>query len=129
MKLMHSKRIYDACYLPKAKGSDSHAESPGLSHRIPIVGKLLKQREFFMNNYTKRVCLLYRTDTTLPQDKPAMNRQKDICITFAEQHGWHPIREFWESTDDEMGPEKTEDALLELRACAEQKKFDILLVP
>ena len=45
------------------------------------------------------------------------------------QHGWHPIREFWESTDDEMGPEKTEDALLELRACAEQKKFDILLVP
>ena len=82
-----------------------------------------------MNNYTKRVCLLYRTDTTLPQDKPAMNRQKDICITFAEQHGWHPIREFWESTDDEMGPEKTEDALLELRACAEQKKFDILLVP
>jgi len=77
----------------------------------------------------KRACLLYRTDTTLPQDKPAMKRQRDICIAFAEQHGWHPIREFWESTDDEMGPEKTEDALLELRTGAEQKKFDILLVP
>lgn len=39
-----------------------------------------------------------------------------------------PIREFWEKSDDEMGPEKTDDALLELRAGAEQKKFNILLV-
>ncbi len=81
-----------------------------------------------MSKHIKRACLLYRTNTTLPRDEPEMNRQRVICLTFAEEHGWHPIREFWERADDEMGPEKTEDALLELRAGAEQKKFDILLV-
>ena len=82
-----------------------------------------------MNNNTKRACLLYRTDSTLPQHEPEMNRQRAICLAFAKQHGWYPVREFWEKVDDEMGPEKTEDALLELRAYAEQKKFDVLLVP
>lgn len=82
-----------------------------------------------MNNNAKRVCLLYRTDSTLPQDEPEMNRQRAICLAFAKQHGWYLVREFWEKVDDEMGPEKTDDALLEIRADAEQKKFDVLLVP
>ena len=82
-----------------------------------------------MNNNTKRACLLYRTDSTLPQHEPEMNRQRAICLAFAKQHGWYPVRELWEEVDDGIGPEKTEDALLELRAYAEQKKFDVLLVP
>lgn len=81
-----------------------------------------------MNSSKKRVCILYRTSSILPAGKSEMNRQRAICSTFVEQHGWHLIREFWESADDEMGPEKTEDALVELRAGAEQKKFDVLLV-
>ena len=82
-----------------------------------------------MNNNTKRACLLYRTDSTLPQHEPEMNRQRATCLAFVKQHGWYPVREFWVEVDDEMGPEKTEDALLEIRAYAEQKKFDVLLVP
>ncbi len=81
-----------------------------------------------MNSSKKRVCILYRTNSILPADEPEMNRQRTVCLSFARQKGWLPIREFWEKVDDETGPAKNDDALVELRAGAEQGRFDILLV-
>ena len=81
-----------------------------------------------MNSRKKRVCILYRTNSILPADKTEMNRQRAACLAFAKQKGWLPIRGFWEKVDDETGPAKNDDALLELRAGAEQGKFDVLLV-
>lgn len=43
-----------------------------------------------MEKHLRRACLLYRTDTTLPQDEPEMNLQRTTCLTFAQQHGWRP---------------------------------------
>ncbi len=81
-----------------------------------------------MNSNKKRVCILYRTNSILPADEPEMHRQRAACLAFVEQKGWLPIREFWEKVDDETGPIKEGDALIELRAGTEQGKFDILLV-
>ena len=81
-----------------------------------------------MNSSKKRVCILYQTNSILPADEPEMNRQRTVCLSFARQKGWLPIREFWEKVDDETGPAKNDDALVELRAGAEQGRFDILLV-
>lgn len=81
-----------------------------------------------MNSSKKRVCILYRTNSILPTDEPEMNRQRTVCLSFVKQKGWLPIREFWEKVDDETGPAKNDDALVELRAGAEQGRFDILLV-
>lgn len=81
-----------------------------------------------MSYNMKRACLLYRTNTTLSTDEPEMNRQRTACLAFAQQQGWLPIREFWEKVDDEIGPAKVDDALLELQTGAKQGKFDILLV-
>ena len=81
-----------------------------------------------MSNSKKRVCLLYRTNSILPADKSEMYRQRAACLAFAKQKGWLLIREFWEKVDDETGPIKENDALVELRAGTEERKFDILLV-
>ena len=81
-----------------------------------------------MNNSRKRVCLLYRTSSFLPADESEMYRQRAACLAFAQQKGWLPIREFWEKVDDETGLIKENDALVELRAVTEKRKFDILLV-
>lgn len=81
-----------------------------------------------MNNSKKLACLLYRTDTLLPKDESEMNRQRNVCRAFAKEKEWLPIREFWENVDNGDSSEKTDDALLELRAGAEQGKYDVLLV-
>ena len=81
-----------------------------------------------MSNNKKRACLLYRTNSILPADRPEMCRQRSACLAFAKQNGWLPIREFWEEIDDGFGPIKENDALIELRTGTEQRKFDILLV-
>ena len=81
-----------------------------------------------MNRNKKRACLLYRTNSILPEDGPEMLRQRSACLAFAKQNGWLPIREFWEEIDDGTGPIKENDELIELRAGTEQRKFDNLLV-
>ena len=65
--------------------------------------------------------------------------RRDWCIFSAERENYFPLSYthradillliYLEANDPDSRPEKTEDALLELRAYAEQKKFDVLLVP
>ena len=74
----------------------------------------------------KYACLLYRTKTTEQKDQAEMERQRGVCLQFAQEQGWLPIREFWCSEED--GRPINEDPLLELRAGAEQAQFQILLV-
>lgn len=74
----------------------------------------------------KYACLLYRTKTTEQKDQAEMERQRGVCLQFAQEQGWLPIREFWCSEED--GHPINEDPLLELRAGAEQAQFQILLV-
>ena len=74
----------------------------------------------------KYACLLYRTKTTEQKDQAEMERQRGVCLQFAQERGWLPIREFWCSEED--GHPINEDPLLELRAGAEQAQFQILLV-
>lgn len=74
----------------------------------------------------KYACLLYRTKTTEQKDQAEMERQRGVCLQFAQEQGWLPIREFWCSEED--GHPINEDPLLELRAGAEQARFQILLV-
>ena len=74
----------------------------------------------------KFACLLYRTKTTEQENQAEMERQRGACLQFAQEQGWLPIREFWCSEED--GHPINEDPLLELRACAEQAQFQILLV-
>lgn len=57
-----------------------------------------------------------------------MERQRDACLQFAEKHDWIPIREFWGKVDHEDEAINYNDALMELRAGAIAKKYDILLV-
>lgn len=74
----------------------------------------------------KYACLLYRTKTTEQKDQAEMERQRGVCLQFAQEQGWLPIREFWCSEED--GHPINEDPFLELRAGAEQAQFQILLV-
>ena len=74
----------------------------------------------------KFACLLYRTKTTEQGNQVGMERQRSVCLQFAQKQGWIPIREFWGSEED--GRPMNEDPLLELRAGAEQAQFQILLV-
>ena len=74
----------------------------------------------------KFACLLYRTKTTEQENQAEMERQSGVCLQFAQEQGWLPIREFWCSEED--GHPINEDPLLELRAGAEQAQFQILLV-
>ena len=74
----------------------------------------------------KYACLLYRTKTTEQKDQAEMERQRGVCLQFAQEQGWLPIREFWGSEED--GRPINEDPLLELRAGAEQAQFQLLLV-
>ena len=74
----------------------------------------------------KYACLLYRTKTTEQKDQAEMERHRGVCLQFAQEQGWLPIREFWCSEED--GHPINEDPLLELRAGAEQAQFQILLV-
>lgn len=74
----------------------------------------------------KFACLLYRTKTTGQEDHAEMERQRGVCLQFAQEQGWLPIREFWGAEED--GRPMDEDPLLELGAGAEKAKFQILLV-
>ena len=74
----------------------------------------------------KYACLLYRTKTTEQKDQAEMERQRGVCLQFAQEQGWLLIRESWCSEED--GRPINEDPLLELRAGAEQAQFQILLV-
>lgn len=76
----------------------------------------------------KSVCFLYRTKTTSTADEPEMERQRSACLQFAERQGWIPVREFWEKEDCASEVENSADSLMELRAGAEKKAFDIILV-
>lgn len=76
----------------------------------------------------KTVCFLYRTKTLFDTDQPDMERQRNACLQFAEEHGWIPIRESWAKEDDEDESNNHNEPLIELRAGAETKKFDILLI-
>ena len=77
---------------------------------------------------SKTVCFLYRTKTISDADRPEMERQRTACLLFAEEHDWIPIREFWAKEDDESESINFSEPLIELRAGAETKKYDILLV-
>ena len=76
----------------------------------------------------KCVCFLYRTKTISDADQLEMERQRNMCLQFAEKHDWIPIREFWGKVDGEDEAINYNDALMELRAGAIAKKYDILLV-
>ena len=83
----------------------------------------------------KRVYALYRVSTKRQVDKDKDSNENDIpmqkqaCHRFAEQNGWVIVKEFFEkgvsgfkvSADDR-------DAIQDLKAAAERKEFDILLV-
>lgn len=83
----------------------------------------------------KRVYALYRVSTKRQVDKDKDSNENDIpmqkqaCHRFAEQNGWVIVKEFLEkgvsgfkvSADDR-------DAIQDLKAAAERKEFDILLV-
>lgn len=76
----------------------------------------------------KYVCSLYRTKTISVADRKEMERQRDVCLQFAEKQGWIPIREFWASEDSKGGAVNRDDPLFELRVGAEKGKFHVLLV-
>lgn len=75
------------------------------------------------------VCCIYRTKATTEEYRIEAETQRTICRNFIREHGWFLLREFWqgEAPNDDVALE-TDDALLELRAGAEQKAFDIVLV-
>ena len=82
-----------------------------------------------MNTKIKNVCCLYRTVAITARDHADMKVQRNECHEFVKAHGWNLLREFWQSqADNDDVALFTDDAILELRAGAEQKQFDILLV-
>ena len=77
----------------------------------------------------KNVCCLYRTKTFSKVFTPEMEMQRMACHNFVEKQGWLLLREFWqEEAPNDTAALQTDDALLELRAGAIKKRFDVLLV-
>lgn len=82
-----------------------------------------------MDTRVKNVCCLYRTAAIAATDRADMEVQRNGCHAFIKAHGWNLFREFWQpQADNDDVALHTDDAILELRAGAEQKRFDILLV-
>ncbi len=82
-----------------------------------------------MMNDKKRVYCLYRVSTKKQVEDNDIPMQKQRCREFAEQMGWEIIKEFSEKGVSGFKVSANDrDAIIEIKAAAEQHKFDILLV-
>lgn len=81
-----------------------------------------------MNN-KKRVYCLYRVSTKKQVEDNDIPMQKQRCREFAEQMGWKIVKEFSEKGVSGFKVSANDrDAIIEIKAAAEQHKFDVLLV-
>ena len=77
----------------------------------------------------KRVYALYRVSTKGQVDQDDIPMQKQACRAFAEQMGWTIVKEFAEKGISGYKVSANDrDAIQDLKAAAEKKEFDILLV-
>ena len=78
---------------------------------------------------TKRVFALYRVSTLKQVEKDDIPMQQQACRAFCQRMGWTMIREYKEKGVSGYKKSAQErDAIKDLRAAAERKEFDILLV-
>lgn len=78
---------------------------------------------------TKRVFALYRVSTLKQVEKDDIPMQQQACKAFCQRMGWTMIREYKEKGVSGYKKSAQErDAIKDLRAAAERKEFDILLV-
>lgn len=78
---------------------------------------------------TKRVYALYRVSTLKQVEKDDIPMQQQACRAFCRQMGWEMVREYKEKGVSGYKKSAEErDAIKDLRAAAERKEFDILLV-
>lgn len=77
----------------------------------------------------KRVYCLYRVSTKGQVDKDDIPMQKTSCREFAERNGWTILKEFQEKGVSGFKVSASDrDAIQDLKAAAEKKEFDVLLV-
>lgn len=77
----------------------------------------------------KRVYCLYRVSTKCQVDKDDIPMQKTSCREFAERNGWTILKEFQEKGVSGFKVSASDrDAIQDLKAAAEKKEFDVLLV-
>lgn len=78
----------------------------------------------------KRVYCLYRVSTKGQVDKDDIPMQKTACHEFAErQDGWVIVKEFYEKgVSGYKVSAEDRDAIQDIKAAAERKEFDVLLV-
>ena len=77
----------------------------------------------------KRVIALYRVSTLKQVDQDDIPMQKIECRRFAEEKGWKIVKEFSEKGVSGFKTSISErDAIQDIRAEAEKKTFDVLLV-
>ncbi len=77
----------------------------------------------------KRVYCLYRVSTKGQVDKDDIPMQRSACQDFAERNGWTILKEFSEKgVSGFKVSAENRDAIQELKAAAEKREFDILLV-
>lgn len=77
----------------------------------------------------KRVYCLYRVSTKGQVDKDDIPMQKTSCREFAEHNGWTILKEFQEKgVSGFKVSARNRDAIQDLKAAAEKKEFDVLLV-
>ncbi len=77
----------------------------------------------------KRVYCLYRVSTKGQVDKDDIPMQKTSCREFAERNGWTILKEFQEKgVSGFKVSASNRDAIQDLKAAAEKKEFDVLLV-
>ena len=77
----------------------------------------------------KRVYCLYRVSTKGQVDKDDIPMQKTSCREFVERNGWTILKEFQEKgVSGFKVSASNRDAIQDLKAAAEKKEFDVLLV-
>ena len=82
-----------------------------------------------MGDKMKRVYCLYRVSTKGQVDKDDIPMQKTSCREFAERNGWTILKEFQEKGVSGFKVSASDrDAIQDLKAAAEKKEFDVLLV-
>lgn len=82
-----------------------------------------------MGDKMKRVYCLYRVSTKGQVDKDDIPMQKTSCREFAERNGWTILKEFQEKVVSGFKVSASDrDAIQDLKAAAEKKEFDVLLV-
>ena len=82
-----------------------------------------------MGDKMKRVYCLYRVSTKGQVDKDDIPMQKTSCREFAERNGWTILKEFQKKGVSGFKVSASDrDAIQDLKAAAEKKEFDVLLV-